>query len=127
MLVSTARRPVFLQTLSLLHHFLGLYSLSARTYAHTGRLVLEIRDSMCPWNDGRVELEGGPDGAVCRPSTRSPDLVLAASDLAATYMGTVRFRTLREAGRADERTSRGVAIADSMFSTAAPPWSPEIF
>ena len=34
-----------------------------------------------PWNRGRFELEGGPDGATCRPTTRQPDLELTANEL----------------------------------------------
>ena len=32
-----------------------------RGYAATDRLVLEVRDAFCPWNDGRWEIDATPD------------------------------------------------------------------
>ena len=98
-------------------------ALSARSYAQSGRLNIEVRDPTCPWNDGVVELDGGPDGASCRPTRESSDLVLSASDLAAAYLGTVRFATLRGAGRVEERNAGAVDTADAMFATRLQPWS----
>jgi predicted acetyltransferase len=47
-------------------------ALGGRRYPAEGSLVLEVTDSFCPWNEGRWLLEGGPDGARCRPAA-SPD------------------------------------------------------
>ena len=33
-------------------------ALSGRRYIQAGRVVLEVRDEFCPWNDGRYELDG---------------------------------------------------------------------
>ena len=99
-------------------------ALSARRYAAQDRLVLEVRDRFCGWNDGRYELEGGPDGTVCRPTTAEPDIVLSAADLAATYLGTVAFTTLSHAGRVEERTQGALLRADAMFATQLQPWNP---
>ena len=52
-------------------------ALSSRTYAVDGEIVLEVRDDFCPWNDGVYELDGGPSGAACRPTTRRADLALS--------------------------------------------------
>ena len=35
-------------------------SLELRRYMQSDRLVLEVRDELCPWNEGRFELEGSP-------------------------------------------------------------------
>ena len=78
-------------------------ALSARRYARTGRLRIEVRDTTCPWNDRVWELEGGPDGASCRPTRESPDLVLSASELGAVYLGGGRFAPLLGEGRFDVR------------------------
>jgi predicted acetyltransferase len=94
-------------------------ALAGRRYAVDGRVVFEIRDSFCPSNEGRYELEGGPDGAQCRPTRRAADVILDAVDLGAAYLGGVRFQTLGRAGRVIEGTPGGPARADLMFS-----WDP---
>ena len=102
-------------------------ALSARRYASSGRLVLELEDASCPWNRGRFELEGGPDGATCRPTTRQPDLELTANELGAAYLGGVSFRTLSRAGRVHTRNSKKLSEADAMFRVDVPPWCSEHF
>ena len=99
-------------------------ALSSRSYSQSGSLVIELRDTFCPWNEGRYELDGGPDGAECRRSSKSPDLVLSASELAAAYLGGVRFSTLAGAGRIEERTHGALERADAMFSYHLKPWCP---
>ncbi len=101
-------------------------ALEGRRYSTEGRLVMEVRDSFCPWNEGRYELEAGPDGARCRRSDAEPEMVLDAADLGAAYLGGARLRTLERAGRvrADEET---LARADSLFSWDPLPWCPEVF
>ena len=101
-------------------------ALSNRRYVQSGRVVLEVQDPFCPWNEGRIELEGGPAGAECLPTQASPDLSLSAADLAAVYLGAVRFRTLAQAGRVEEHTPRALQLADTMFATLGQPWTPRI-
>ena len=102
-------------------------ALKLRRYMQRDRLVLEVRDELCPWNDGRFELEGSTEGATCRASNSSPDLVLAVSDLASAYLGTVSFSTLSQAGLVDERTSGALLRADLMFAVRHKPWTPHNF
>ena len=99
-------------------------SLKLRRYMQSGRLVLEIRDNMCPWNEERFELEGSPEGAECRTSNSSPDLALAVADLASVYMGAVSFSALSNAGRVEELTPGALLRADCMFAVRYPPWTP---
>ncbi|MCH8280976.1 MAG: GNAT family N-acetyltransferase [Chloroflexi bacterium] len=102
-------------------------SLELRRYMQSDRLVLEVRDELCPWNEGRFELEGSSEGATCRPSSSSPDLVLAVSDLASVYLGTVNFSTLSQAGLVDECTPGALLRADRMFAVRYQPWTPVNF
>ena len=99
-------------------------ALSSRRYSQSGSLVIELRDTYCPWNEGHYELDGGPDGAECRRSSKSPDFVLTASELGATYLGGVKFSTLASTGRIEERTHGALERADAMFSYRVKPWCP---
>jgi predicted acetyltransferase len=102
-------------------------AMTGRTYSSEGRLVLEVRDEYCPWNDGRYVLDGGPEGATCRPTDMKPDLALSAADLAAAYLGTVSFTTLSHAGRVEQVSEGALALGDTMFATALKPWCPYSF
>ena len=102
-------------------------ALEARRYSHEGRLVIEVDDAFAPWNDGTYELDGGPEGATCRPTGAEPDLSMRVEDLAAAFLGGVSFRRLAAAGRVEERTSGTLTTADAMFSSAVAPWCPWIF
>ena len=99
-------------------------SLELRRYMQHDRLVLEVRDDLCPWNDGRFELEGSPEGATCRATSSSPDLVIGVSDFASAYLGAVSFTTLSQAGLVDERTPGSLLRADCMFAVRNLPWTP---
>ena len=99
-------------------------SLKLRRYMQSDRLVLEVRDELCPWNEGRFQLEGSPEGATCRSSSSSPDLVLAVSALASAYLGTVSFSTLSQTGSVEECTPGALQRADRMFAVRYQPWTP---
>ena len=102
-------------------------ALAGRIYRSEGRLVLEIRDTFGPGNEGRYALEGGTQGAECRPTDAEPDLALSAADLAAAYLGTVSFTTLSHAGRIEQLSDGSLLNADSMFATELKPWCPYSF
>jgi predicted acetyltransferase len=102
-------------------------ALEERRYAAEGRMVLEVRDQACPWNEGRYELVAGPDRAACEPTAAQPDLVLGARDLGAAYLGGTSFATLARAGRLVEATDGSAARADAMFRWQPAPWSPHVF
>jgi predicted acetyltransferase len=102
-------------------------ALELRNYMQAGRLVLEVRDEMCPWNARRFVLEESPEGATCFASESSPDLVLDVSALASTYLGAVSFSTLSHASLVDERTPGALSRADRMFAVQHQPWTPSGF
>ncbi len=98
-------------------------ALSGRTYAADGRVVLDVADEFCPWNEGRWALA---DGAATR-TDRDADLALDVADLGSVYLGGFTFRELRRAGRVRELTQGALDRADSMFRTEVAPWCAEIF
>lgn len=100
-------------------------ALAERRYQVEGRLVFEIHDPFLS-STVNVELEGGPDGAHCRPTQAAPDLVLDSEDLGACYLGWSRLRDLARAGRVGG-DQHALGLADLMFGWDPQPWCPEIF
>jgi predicted acetyltransferase len=89
-------------------------ALGLRTYACADRIVLDVHrpDRL----RATLELEGGPDGAQCRPTDAGADLALGAQQLASAFLGGVSFSQLYEAGLVDELRPGAVARADAMFA-----------
>lgn len=102
-------------------------ALELRRYLREDRLVLEVKDDTCPWNEGRFELESSPEGASCRVSSKSPDLLLNVTHLASVFMGAVSFSTLAGASLIEECTPNALLRADCMFASRYQPWSPHSF
>jgi predicted acetyltransferase len=98
-------------------------ALSGRGYAEDGRVVFEVADAFCPWNEGRWKLEGGEASRT----DDEPDLRLDVSGLGSVFLGGFTFAELRRASRVDELRPGAVARADAMFRTDIAPWCPEIF
>ncbi len=99
-------------------------ALSARRYASTDRLVLEIADPEGGWAAGRFSLDGGPEHADCRPApTATPDLRLSQRALAAIFLGGNTVRSQQLAGLVDEETPGAAARLEAMFWTAQQPWN----
>lgn len=99
-------------------------ALSCRRYSRDGRIVLEVADSICSWNDGRYRLEGGPEQAECVRTDEPADISLSVADLGAIYLGGVRPSVLAQAGRVSELKSGGLSVADAMFAWPLQPWCP---
>jgi predicted acetyltransferase len=102
-------------------------ALAARRYSTDDRIVFEVRDTFCPWNEGRYELAGGSDGASCRATDGQPDVIVDVADLGATYLGGVRFQTLRRAGRVIEASPGALPRADAMFAWDPLPFCTTVF
>ncbi|MAX19037.1 MAG: hypothetical protein CL709_04135 [Chloroflexi bacterium] len=96
--------------------------LAQRRYAKEGKLVIEIQDSICPWNNGRFQLDGGPDGAQCRPTSASADLSLSVADLTSGYLGATGYSALQRASRIQEHSVGAIKLMDEMFATDLKPW-----
>ena len=103
-------------------------ALEARRYAAAGRVVVEVADRFCPWNEGRFSLEAGMDGnAAVERTSDAPDVACTVNDVGAAYLGGTTFRELHRAGRVQERTEGALASADAMFGWDPAPWSPYEF
>ena len=102
-------------------------ALAARSYRGSGRIVFEVADRTCPWNEGRFALEADADGARCEPTRADAEVSLDVADLGSAYLGGVRFSAMKQAGRIQEHAEGTVERADSMFSTDPLPWCPHLF
>lgn len=97
-------------------------ALRARSYAAGEEVVLEVRDPVCPWNEGRYRLPGGE-------RTQAPaDLRLEAEALGSAYLGGLTTPSrLAEAARCEELCPGALARADALLAVPRAPWSPEVF
>ena len=99
-------------------------ALSQRKYADSGRLVIEVQDDVCPWNAARFELEASLEESQCQTTSNEPDMVMTVAALASTYLGTVSFTTLSQAGLVEEKRAGALERANRMFAVRQPPWTP---
>lgn len=97
-------------------------ALAARSLEE-GSVVVDIRDELCPWNEGSWAIQ---DGAVER-TTDDADLRLGVTELGSVYLGGLTFDQLLRAGRLEELRPGGAARADGLFRTPRQPWCPELF
>ena len=98
-------------------------ALSGRTYPEDGEVVFDVRDSFCPWNEGRWKLAGG----AAERTNADADLALDVSTLGAAYLGGIRFAQLAQGGRVEELKPGAIERADGIFRHGLHPWCPEIF
>jgi predicted acetyltransferase len=98
-------------------------ALSGREYASEGRSVFDVRDAVCPWNEGRWLLEN--DRA--ERTDEAAEIALDVDALGSAYLGAVSFAELRNALRLEELQPGAVERADALFAWRPLPWCPEIF
>lgn len=102
-------------------------ALAARGYGGHGRVIFEVRDLFCPWNEGRYALEVGPDGVLCESTEAEPDLVCSVNDLGSAFLGGFTFGHMASAGLVLEVSPGALVTADAMFASAPAPWCPFTF
>jgi predicted acetyltransferase len=123
-LLATPRRMQFRMGDSLWVRLVDLArALSGRAYVKDDRLVFEVRDAVCPWNEGRWKLEGGEASRT----DEAADLALDIGALGSAYLGAVSFAQLQAGLRLEELTDGAVERADAVFGWRPLPWCPEIF
>jgi predicted acetyltransferase len=98
-------------------------ALSGRAYAGSSSVVLDVRDAVCPWNEGRWRVSA--DGAS--RTDDAAEIALDVSTLGAAYLGSVSFAELRNGLRLEELADGAVSRADELFAWRPAAWCPEIF
>ena len=102
-------------------------ALGARRYASDGKIVLEVTDGFCPWNEGHYVIESTGGRANVTAGSAEPDLTCTVNEIGAAYLGGTSFRQLHRSGRVDEHTEGALDRADAMFGWDPAPWCPYIF
>jgi predicted acetyltransferase len=97
-------------------------SLRGRSYAADETVVLEVHDTLCPWNEGRYRVGGSVERC-----DDEPDLELDVGDLASVYLGAFEFHALARAERVRELRPGYLERASALFRTTRPPFCPEVF
>lgn len=98
-------------------------ALALRAYAGDGRIVLEVRDPFCPWNEERYELVVDGEHATCEPTDDAVDIACSVNDLGGLYLGGSTFGRLARAGLVTEVRPGALAEADAIFASRIAPWS----
>ncbi|MEE1755581.1 GNAT family N-acetyltransferase [Streptomyces sp. SP18CS02] len=101
-------------------------TLEARTYGGEGTLVLELHDT-AGLAGGRFRLDASPEGAVCAPTTASPDLTMDIAELGTLCLGDESVVRLAELGRIEEGRQGAAATADTLLRASRRAWCPDIF
>jgi predicted acetyltransferase len=97
-------------------------ALAGRTYAGDDAVVIDVRDSFCPWNAGRWRI-----GKTAERTDDEADLELDTADLASAYLGAFDFNELAAAERVRELKPGALQRATDLFRTSRPPYCPEDF
>jgi len=97
-------------------------ALAGRTYAGEDAVVVDVRDSFCPWNAGRWRI-----GKTVERTDDEADLELDTADLASAYLGAFDINELGAAERIRELKPGALQRASDLFRTARPPYCPEDF
>ncbi|WP_377271442.1 GNAT family N-acetyltransferase [Peterkaempfera sp. SMS 1(5)a] len=102
-------------------------ALEARLYSSPVDVVLDVRDTFCPWNTGRWRLSGDTKGACCERTGDPADLALTVRELGSAYLGGTRLVSLAAAGRVRELREGALAEASRAFGSEVAPWLPHSF
>lgn len=98
-----------------------------RPYGREGRAILDVRDEMCPWNEGRWLIETGGEVTAVRRTNESPDLSLDVSALAQLLFGQVSPSLAVRYGRAEASPAAQLSRLDAIFRTQYAPFCPDMF
>nr|WSY56747.1 sterol carrier protein domain-containing protein [Streptomyces sp. NBC_00886] len=99
-------------------------ALSARRYAGTLDLVLDVEDAFCPWNTGRYRLAADHDTVACERTHAPADLRLTAAELGAAFLGGTTLASRAAAGLVQELRPGALARATAAFRADREPFYP---
>lgn len=102
-------------------------ALSQRGTSADGDVVLDVRDTFCPWNTRRWRLEGDGEALRCTPADSAPDVALDVRELASLSLGGVAPAELARAALVEEHTAGALRRLTALLASERPPWNSFIF
>ncbi|HUQ55929.1 GNAT family N-acetyltransferase [Lentzea sp.] len=102
-------------------------ALPLRRYSSDVDSVLEVEDSLCPWNSGRWRFTAKGGEAVVTRTEDPADVSLDVAALGSAYLGGTRLSALRRAHRVVEHTAGHVDALSLAFLGTHEPHCPEVF
>lgn len=102
-------------------------ALTARAYSTPVDAVIEVRDAVCPWNDGRWRLRVAAEGAECVRTGDAPDVTVPVAALGGAYFGGTRLGSYGAAGLAVEHRPGALRALSAAFAWDPAPWCPIMF
>ncbi len=102
-------------------------ALTTRNYPVSARLTFEIRDELCPWNNGCWELETGDGKAAVRRTTHEPQLVMPVSTLALLVFNHVTATQAARIGYLEVCQPEALATWDDVMRTVYRPFCADHF
>ncbi|MEU3167674.1 GNAT family N-acetyltransferase [Streptosporangium sp. NPDC006930] len=102
-------------------------ALPARRYSAPVDVVIEVEDTVCPWNARRWRLTADTSGARCAPSEDPADLTLPVSVLGAAYLGGRPLAALLAAGVVRESRAGALRELSTAMSWGPAPWAGLVF
>lgn len=97
-------------------------ALTARGYCGAVDVTVEVRDEVCPWNQGTWRVRTGSDGAPeVQATDSSPDLSLDVRVLGAAYLGGITIAAMARAGHVVQHSAGAVsALSRAMRGDVEP-------
>ncbi|MEV0262004.1 GNAT family N-acetyltransferase [Streptomyces sp. NPDC050617] len=102
-------------------------ALTARSWAAPVDLVLDVRDTALPANEGRFRLTTDAKTCTYEPVTDPADLSLDVRELSACYLGGTRLTHLLRAGLITEHTRGAARVLDDALRTEYLPFTTDGF
>jgi predicted acetyltransferase len=96
-------------------------AMDKRGYDMEGKLVFQINDSFCKWNQGTWLLETSPEGAKITTTGQTPQLEMPASTLPLLYFGQMSATEAARMGRINVNDSDSLPVWDQVMSTGYKP------
>ncbi|AWS45823.1 GNAT family N-acetyltransferase [Streptosporangium sp. 'caverna'] len=102
-------------------------ALAARRYSAPVDVVIEVEDTVCPWNARRWRLSADTSGARCTPTEDPADLTLPVTVLGAAYLGGRPLAAPQAAGALRESRPGAVRELSTAMSWDPAPWGGLMF
>lgn len=118
--INTVRDHVWLRLVDL-DRAIGL-----RTYSAPARLVVDVSDGFCPWNQGRWLFDLDAAGGSVQRTDDAAQVRIDIRDLGACFLGGTPLGALVTAGHVTGR-SEALLTLGAALATPVAPWCPEGF